>query len=329
MSSSSSPRMSSLSDSNDSNAIRKRVGKACDRCRLKKSKCDGDLPCARCSADNVVCVYGERKRTHDKTYPKGYVELLEHQQTSLVFGIQEMYKLLIKGNKWPGQPLNNSHNGHPLTHDILERLGALNVADGPANAGLPRFEEDLEAMQAQLLRKSPERAQVTQHPGRMELAEQTDTMGLLDQPEKMDLEEEQGRGESMDSTSEGASPPSHATESSSPSSLPSPVLEDTFVIDSFPQALSTSEPHQGHSQLAASLQQLYYAQQQQQQQDQQTAFNPAALFSDLATARSEGIVSPQNLQLGFADALLTFDQMESIQSQYVQTPWILYNDYSR
>ncbi|EFR02655.1 hypothetical protein MGYG_05652 [Nannizzia gypsea CBS 118893] len=312
MSSSSSPRISNLSDSNDGSGIRKRVGKACDRCRLKKSKCDGDLPCARCSADNVVCVYGERKRTHDKTYPKGYVELLEHQQTSLVFGIQEMYKMLVKGNKWPGKPLNNSHNGHPLTHDILERLGALNLGDGPANAKLPRFEEDLETMQTQLLRKSPERAQPIQHTRQMELAEETDVMDLLDQSEKMDLVEEEDLGrESMDSTSDGTSPLSHTPDSSSPSSLSSPVLEDTsFVMDSFPQTLSASEPNQAHSQLAASLQQLYYA----QQQDQQTAFNSAALFSDLAAARSEGIVSPQSLQLGFADALLTFDNMDSIQS---------------
>ena len=68
--------------------IRKRVCKACDRCRLKKSKvgrvidtprvpkltlyqCDGASPCSRCKADNAICVFGERKKSHDKVYPKG------------------------------------------------------------------------------------------------------------------------------------------------------------------------------------------------------------------------------------------------------------------
>lgn len=74
----------SHSDSN----VRKRVCKACDRCRLKKSKvcapvathfprsltrdqCDGSSPCSRCRADNAICVFGERKKAHDKVYPKG------------------------------------------------------------------------------------------------------------------------------------------------------------------------------------------------------------------------------------------------------------------
>lgn len=38
--------------------IRKRVVKACDRCRLKKSKCDGSNPCTRCKQDNAICQFG-------------------------------------------------------------------------------------------------------------------------------------------------------------------------------------------------------------------------------------------------------------------------------
>merc|ERR1712029_1246389 len=105
--------------------IRKRVCKACDRCRLKKSKCDGASPCSRCKADNAICVFGERKKSQDKVYPKGYVEMLEQQQSQLVAGLRELYSKLRDGQPWPGAPLREAHGGHPLTHDILERLELL------------------------------------------------------------------------------------------------------------------------------------------------------------------------------------------------------------
>ena len=50
------PERTTSQDSTD--GIRKRVCKACDRCRLKKSKCDGSSPCSRCKADNAICVFG-------------------------------------------------------------------------------------------------------------------------------------------------------------------------------------------------------------------------------------------------------------------------------
>ncbi|KAJ5864354.1 uncharacterized protein N7529_006270 [Penicillium soppii] len=130
----------SHSDSN----VRKRVCKACDRCRLKKSKCDGSSPCSRCRADNAICVFGERKKAHDKVYPKGYVEMLEQQQAWLVHGLQELYRRNIEGEGWPGEQLKLEPNGHPLTHDLLMRLGALDSSKGE------RFEENPETLQQDL-----------------------------------------------------------------------------------------------------------------------------------------------------------------------------------
>ncbi|RAH70998.1 Zn(II)2Cys6 transcription factor domain-containing protein [Aspergillus aculeatinus CBS 121060] len=124
--------------------VRKRVCKACDRCRLKKSKCDGANPCGRCRTDNAICVFGERKKAHDKVYPKGYVEMLEQQQAWLVHGLQELYRRATEGEGWPGEPLQCEPNGHPLTHDLLTRLGALDQTKGE------RFEENTEAMQQEL-----------------------------------------------------------------------------------------------------------------------------------------------------------------------------------
>ncbi|KAL5121079.1 Fluconazole resistance protein 1 [Pleosporales sp. CAS-2024a] len=132
--------------------IRKRVCKACDRCRLKKSKCDGASPCSRCKADNAICVFGERKKSQDKVYPKGYVEMLEQQQTQLVSGLRELYSRLQKGESWPGQPLRESSGGHPLTHDILERLDLLHPS-GDNSGHYDGFEEDCNQMQRKLLER--------------------------------------------------------------------------------------------------------------------------------------------------------------------------------
>lgn len=128
--------------------IRKRVCKACDRCRLKKSKCDGASPCSRCKADNAICVFGERKKSHDKVYPKGYVEMLESQQAQLVSGLQELYKRVQNGQGWTGNPLKENTHGQPLTHDILERLGALKQEGHATN---DTFEEDLSLLQQKLI----------------------------------------------------------------------------------------------------------------------------------------------------------------------------------
>lgn len=147
----SSPQRTGSTSSAEENA-RKRVCKACDRCRLKKSKCDGANPCSRCKADNAICVFGERKKAQDKVYPKGYVEMLEQQQTQLVAGLREMYHMLRAGESWPGKALKDSHEGFPLTHDILERLNVLHMSDALPNHGM--FEDDLEVLQDQCMRRN-------------------------------------------------------------------------------------------------------------------------------------------------------------------------------
>ncbi|KAL4816003.1 hypothetical protein BDW67DRAFT_162810 [Aspergillus spinulosporus] len=134
--------------SHSDSGVRKRVCKACDRCRLKKSKCDGAKPCGRCRADNTLCVFGERKKAHDKVYPKGYVEMLEQQQTWLVNGLQELYRRLLEGDGWPGEPLKCEANGQPLTHDLLTQLGALDTSKHE------RFEEHAEVMQQELWKRN-------------------------------------------------------------------------------------------------------------------------------------------------------------------------------
>lgn len=74
--------------------------------------------------------------------------MLEQQQSQLVNGLQELYRRLETSQGWPGASLQDSGNGHPLTHDILARLGVLS-ADGPEEN--ESFEEDLDLVQQKLL----------------------------------------------------------------------------------------------------------------------------------------------------------------------------------
>lgn len=131
-------------------------------------QCDGGSPCGRCKVDNAICYFGERKRSHDKVYPKGYtsllpesrwvfhettnplgryVEMLEQQQSQLVVGLQELYSRILKREDWPGDPLHDAGNGQPLTHDILERLGVLKHEQRGSGH---RFEEDFNVLQQRL-----------------------------------------------------------------------------------------------------------------------------------------------------------------------------------
>lgn len=75
-----------------------------------------------------------------------YVEMLEQQQTWLVRGLQEMYRRANEGEGWPGEPLPCEGNSHPLTHDLLTRLGALDHTKGE------RLEKNIKTMQQELWR---------------------------------------------------------------------------------------------------------------------------------------------------------------------------------
>lgn len=73
--------------------------------------------------------------------------MLEQQQSQLVAGLSELYRRLQEGETWPGKPLKkNAIGGHPLTHDILERLDLLHSAnDVPIKH--EGFEDDLSVLQ--------------------------------------------------------------------------------------------------------------------------------------------------------------------------------------
>jgi hypothetical protein len=74
--------------------------------------------------------------------------MLENQQAQLVAGLQELYKRTQSGQGWTGPALKDTSHGIPLTHDILEHLGALKQ-EGLVTG--ETFEEDLSALQQRLI----------------------------------------------------------------------------------------------------------------------------------------------------------------------------------
>ncbi|EEP82082.1 predicted protein [Uncinocarpus reesii 1704] len=160
-------RHSSTPESGDE-IKRKRVGKACDRCRMKKSKVELNKPApsivpvllmlpvsSPVSATGAILANGAGPTIRfEKVYPKGfpgfasYMEMLEEQQNQLVAGLRLLYRRVQEGEGWPGKPVQEC-NGRPLTHEILEALGVLNEMEEP-------FEESVSALRNRYMTDRPD-----------------------------------------------------------------------------------------------------------------------------------------------------------------------------
>ncbi|KIW87630.1 uncharacterized protein Z519_11604 [Cladophialophora bantiana CBS 173.52] len=103
---------------------RPRVSRACERCRVKKAKCDGEKPCRRCDLDKAPCSYKIRRKTESSSTNQRYTNLLLQHQEALTAGVVELYKRLVRGQRWDGAPIEEV-NGSPSVHSILERVGVL------------------------------------------------------------------------------------------------------------------------------------------------------------------------------------------------------------
>ncbi|GFG17191.1 fluconazole resistance protein 1 [Aspergillus udagawae] len=98
---------------------RRRISRACDRCRAQKARCDGGKPCIRCG-DNVPCVYQEKKPLRRK-YPAGYVDMLEEHQAYLITGLRKLYGCIQQDAKLP--EVDRDGNNRPIVHELLDKLG--------------------------------------------------------------------------------------------------------------------------------------------------------------------------------------------------------------
>ncbi|KAI1114758.1 hypothetical protein F5Y14DRAFT_162331 [Nemania sp. NC0429] len=131
----------------------KRVWKACERCRMKKTKCDGEFPCKRCKDDGLVCTAGTRKKTEYKQLPRGYAEVLENTQFALIATVHKLYAMVRNGQSWDlGEPELNDR-GQPVIHNIATKLGCIRPnadADLPPHSVFPEDEAGLNKLAAEL-----------------------------------------------------------------------------------------------------------------------------------------------------------------------------------
>ncbi|KAK3367038.1 hypothetical protein B0T24DRAFT_378994 [Lasiosphaeria ovina] len=131
----------------------KRVWKACERCRMKKTKCDGEFPCKRCKDDGLVCTAGTRKKTEYKQLPRGYAEVLENTQFALIATVHKLYAMVRNQQAWDlGEPELNDR-GQPVIHNIASRLGCIRPnsdMDLPVHSVFPEDEAGLAELARQL-----------------------------------------------------------------------------------------------------------------------------------------------------------------------------------
>ncbi|KYK59941.1 hypothetical protein DCS_01075 [Drechmeria coniospora] len=131
----------------------KRVWKACERCRMKKTKCDGEFPCKRCKDDGMICTAGIRKKVDYKQLPKGYAEVLENTQFALIATVHKLYSMVRNAQSWelPEPELND--RGLPVIHNIAQKLGCIrpnNEIEVPVRMSFPETDVDLRELQRQL-----------------------------------------------------------------------------------------------------------------------------------------------------------------------------------
>ncbi|EAQ89776.1 hypothetical protein CHGG_06395 [Chaetomium globosum CBS 148.51] len=131
----------------------KRVWKACERCRMKKTKCDGEFPCKRCKDDGLICTAGTRKKTEYKQLPPGYAEVLENTQFVLIATVQKLYSMVRNGEPWElGEPELNDR-GQPVIHNVAAKLGCLRPntdLDLPIHSIFPEDEAGMTELARQL-----------------------------------------------------------------------------------------------------------------------------------------------------------------------------------
>ncbi|KAG2736928.1 hypothetical protein G9P44_001018 [Scheffersomyces stipitis] len=101
---------------------KERVAQACDRCRAKKTKCDGRNPCSSCSAVGLECIVSDKLSR--RAFPKGYTETLEERIRQLESENKKLAGLLdIRDEQL--ELLNSGLSGSDIQADNTKNLSLI------------------------------------------------------------------------------------------------------------------------------------------------------------------------------------------------------------
>ncbi|KAL2404829.1 hypothetical protein ABEF93_007827 [Exophiala dermatitidis] len=93
----------------------RRTSRACDRCRVKKAKCDGNLTCKTCHQSKSDCKYTARRGREARNYYWRMQSVTEE-------ALQRLYWASRRRTGFPGTVCDES-KGYVTTDEILRGLG--------------------------------------------------------------------------------------------------------------------------------------------------------------------------------------------------------------
>ncbi|KAF5566418.1 zinc cluster transcription factor [Fusarium napiforme] len=134
----------------------KRVWKACERCRMKKTKARFQYYSSLTppfTNTNSICTAGVRKKMEYKQLPRGYAEVLENTQFALIATVHKLYSMVRNNQSWDlGEPELNDR-GQPVIHNIAQKLGCIRPnsdIDLPVHSVFPEDEAGMAELARQL-----------------------------------------------------------------------------------------------------------------------------------------------------------------------------------
>ncbi|KAI1027643.1 hypothetical protein LB504_011669 [Fusarium proliferatum] len=166
-----------------------KVRKACVRCRMKKTKCDGKMPCRRCQDDQKICTASARRTITFKHAPRGYAEVLEQSQYILIETVFKLYGMVRNSQPWKlAEPHLNMH-GQPVAQHIAKLLGCVPPIadiDLPVRSIFPEDVDSLEELYHEL--EEHERSEAATIPSLARDKQLTCDESAISEPQDSDME---------------------------------------------------------------------------------------------------------------------------------------------